>query len=296
MPKRRTGDVVHAVMTDHFIQRHKSARDLLAPLTETHETEETAYKGEVVPLYPLSINPLYLAVAQVAEGTNLRAGLLRLQAAIDTHRPREAEFYFYLADAYRQTGQDDRARLYYEETLRRKPGLLAARHNYAALLNMQAEAYLGSGKTEQAVAALQRAVTLNPESAAAHFNHGRALAARGLLDQGQAEFEAALKLDPDSAEAATSLGILLAMKGQFDRAIPHYRHAIQAQPQLLLARLHLALALLSRGDRPEAKQLLQSVIQSDPNDRHAQLELGRIYLAEGNHAAAAVCFRKASEQ
>ena len=32
MPKRCTDDVIHAVMTDHYIQRHKPNRDLLAAL------------------------------------------------------------------------------------------------------------------------------------------------------------------------------------------------------------------------------------------------------------------------
>src|SRR6185295_3884427 len=52
MPKRRTDDVVHAVMTDHYIQRRKPARDLLAPIVERHDTDATAYRGEVVLYYP----------------------------------------------------------------------------------------------------------------------------------------------------------------------------------------------------------------------------------------------------
>ena len=35
MPKRRTQDAVHAVMTDHFIRRTQPRRDLLAPIAET---------------------------------------------------------------------------------------------------------------------------------------------------------------------------------------------------------------------------------------------------------------------
>ena len=30
MPKRRTDDAVHVIMTDHYIQRCRPARDLLA--------------------------------------------------------------------------------------------------------------------------------------------------------------------------------------------------------------------------------------------------------------------------
>ena len=46
MPKRRTDDVVHVVMTDHFIQRRKPARDLLAPLAERIETDDNSYRGD----------------------------------------------------------------------------------------------------------------------------------------------------------------------------------------------------------------------------------------------------------
>ncbi len=70
MPKRRTDDVVHVVMTDHDIQRKRPSRDLLAPLKERPDGEEGLYKGPVVLYYPpqLSSKPedqLYLALAQV---------------------------------------------------------------------------------------------------------------------------------------------------------------------------------------------------------------------------------------
>jgi predicted CXXCH cytochrome family protein len=47
MPKRRAEDAVHVVMTDHYIQRRKPARDLLAPRKEVHETPANKYRGEV---------------------------------------------------------------------------------------------------------------------------------------------------------------------------------------------------------------------------------------------------------
>src|SRR6476646_10693494 len=55
MPKRRTDDVVHAVMTDHYIQREKPKRDLMAPLAERHDGDEEIYKGEVVLYYPAQL-------------------------------------------------------------------------------------------------------------------------------------------------------------------------------------------------------------------------------------------------
>src|SRR5207245_11414352 len=63
MPKRRTDDVVHAVMTDHYIQRRKPTRDLIAEIAERRETESSAYRGAVVPYYPRQPPELYLATA-----------------------------------------------------------------------------------------------------------------------------------------------------------------------------------------------------------------------------------------
>ena len=57
MPKRRTEDVVHSVATDHLIQRHKPAGDVLADRAEHHETGDNAYRGEVVLYYPADLPP-----------------------------------------------------------------------------------------------------------------------------------------------------------------------------------------------------------------------------------------------
>ena len=95
MPKRRTDDVVHVVMTDHFIRRKQPPRDLLAPIQETHDGQGTAYRGEVVLYYPPELpdtpeNELYLALAQVIAGANLEGGIPRLADAIERHQPERA--------------------------------------------------------------------------------------------------------------------------------------------------------------------------------------------------------------
>ena len=60
MPKRRTEDVVHAVMTDHLIQRRPAA-NLLAEFPERHGLG-LEYRGEVVPYGDQ--DDLYTAIAQ----------------------------------------------------------------------------------------------------------------------------------------------------------------------------------------------------------------------------------------
>src|ERR1051326_6661166 len=52
MPRRRSQDVIHAVVTDHLILRQPSRDNLLAPFEESQETPANAFRGEVVPYYP----------------------------------------------------------------------------------------------------------------------------------------------------------------------------------------------------------------------------------------------------
>ena len=141
MPKRRTDDVVQAVVTDHYIQRRKPDRDLLAPLAERHEMGDAAYRGEVVPYYPdplpkTSDNELYTALAQVIQQSNLKAGIERLSAAIAKYRPGRGEFYLYLADAWRANAQPEKSLPLYEQALQRQPRSVLAMQKLAEGLSL----------------------------------------------------------------------------------------------------------------------------------------------------------------
>src|SRR5581483_2753098 len=108
MPKRRTEDVVHAIITDHLIQR-KPAPNLLRPSAERHETDQTQYHGEVVPYYPASMpageGALYLAVAQVEQKNNPASGTQRLATGIQAQKPKRPEFYIELGRALEGSAQ-----------------------------------------------------------------------------------------------------------------------------------------------------------------------------------------------
>ena len=104
MPRRRTDDAVHVVVTDHFIQRVRPERDLTAPLDESVTLAASHYQGEVVPHYPRGPPPtadteMYVALAQV-QGSNLVAGIPRLERALEIHQPARPEFYHELARAH----------------------------------------------------------------------------------------------------------------------------------------------------------------------------------------------------
>ena len=120
MPKRRTEDVEHAVMTDHLIQR-RPGKNLLAEFSE--EDQDREYWGEVVPygVPDLAADDLYTAVAQVAQKTNLAAGLPRLEAAIARDKPESAEFYLHMGDVYISSNQFGKAVSLYQQGVDRRP-------------------------------------------------------------------------------------------------------------------------------------------------------------------------------
>ena len=95
MPKRRAEDAVHVVMTDHYIQRQRPRRDLLAAADRGRQSQHGDYRGEVASTTRRRCRRrrrtnLYLALAQVQQGSNLSAGIRRLEQAIEKHRPARA--------------------------------------------------------------------------------------------------------------------------------------------------------------------------------------------------------------
>ena len=123
MPKRRTDDVVHVVMTDHLIQRQKPAGDPLAPKAEILEVPR--YQGEIVPYYPAPLadtpeNALYIAAAQVRNRRNLTEGLPRLAGLLERYHPVHAGFYAELGLGYGAAGDWAKAVPYFEEAVRRE--------------------------------------------------------------------------------------------------------------------------------------------------------------------------------
>jgi len=84
-----------------------------------------------VPHYPAELgstpeDQLYLALAQVKQASNLKAGIAQLSAAIAKHAPTRADWYLELAGALDQDREFDRALAMYREAAKRSPALLCA--------------------------------------------------------------------------------------------------------------------------------------------------------------------------
>jgi predicted CXXCH cytochrome family protein len=320
MPKRRTDDVVHVVMTDHYIQRVKPDRDLLAPMAEV--ANEPQGRDQVVPYYPspLSPNPeneLYAATAEVKHGS--AAGIAHLENAIVRYSPSAPDFYFELGDGYAREGKSDEAIRWYKEALRKRPQFRPAIKQLAATLISKGEyaratevlrqavaappldealftdlgnAYLRQHMLPQAQQALHRALEINPEQPEAKNLLGLVAVGKNDPSEAEAQFRGAIRSQPDFAEAHNNLGNVLAGAHNLPEAEYHFQRAIAIDPNYAEAHHSYALVLALSQSYDQAVAELRDAIRIDPRNAQTHDDLGDILMAQGQSDGAAEQYRE----
>jgi predicted CXXCH cytochrome family protein len=284
MPKRRTDDVVHVVMTDHLIQRQKPPRDLLTPKAEFVETAANGYHGEVVPYYPAPLadtpeNALYTAAAQVRDRRNLTEGLPRLENLLERYHPAPAGFYAELAQGYGAAGDWAKAIPYFEDAARREPT--------AFRLTQLGNALMENRQFPQAEAALRRAIGLDPDQPMEWGTLGWVLWQQDKGAEARADLERAIVLDPELPELHNNLANVEWGTGDQAAAEQHFREALRIQPGVAEWRLNLARVLATRGQIPKARFQFEQTIRLKPDSAEARLDYGRL-LADHRELAAAI--------
>jgi predicted CXXCH cytochrome family protein len=309
MPKRRTDDVVHAVMTDHLIQRRRPARDLVADLPERHPLAAEEYRGEVLPYYPSPLPPtdenkLYLAVVQVALRNNLQKGVSELSREIEHTQPREAQFYTVLGDASQSSGKPQQAAAAYEHALRLRPdsahALLAlagalkasgqiplAAEKLSRAIQMypeDASAWFQSGavdyslgRTSEAVSKMQKAIALDPDLVGGHRGLAEVLWRTGQIDRSEDELHAALRLDPYDSDAYDLIGRVLAGKSELPESLFDFEKATKLRPGYAPHLYDFALALSSVNRLDDAQSSVEAALRANPNMAEAHELLGGLF-------------------
>ncbi len=126
-----------------------------------------------------------------------------------------------LGVAYQQTGQYAEAIMTYKQVLVRNPNFVYAYVNLARVYIAQWAFQLSEDPQtlEQALAAAQRAVTLNDSLARAHVSLGYVYLAQKHYEQALAELERAVALDPSEAEIHATLAEALSRVGRPEDAL-----------------------------------------------------------------------------
>ena len=322
MPRRRTQDVVHAVMTDHRIARRPPGGDLLAPLAESRQE---VILGEVIRYYPPGPAEsgqveLYEALAQVKQNANLKPGIPRLEKALKAQRPLQAGFYFELGDAYLAEGRfKDAVRLHQDALRRQRDYLPALRNQWLALsrqgsldqgltvlrntlavkpddtvsLTQLGYALLELGRAAEATRVLQSALRLDPDLPDAYNNLGLALARQNLGRQATKAFQEAIRLEPNFASAHYNLGLQQYAARAAGPAIASFRRAIALAPEMATAHTNLGATLAATGKVEEAIRAFRRAVEIEPGLLAAQVNLGLSLASLGRVREAAVAIRNA---
>jgi len=170
---------------------------------------------------------------------------------------------------------------FYQQALQKDPEAVFVQRSLA-------EAALGAGRLDVALAAAERVAERAPRDAAAHVLLGRARLAAGRGDEAQTAFDRALRLDPSNLEALRwSTGQLRLTNPAVARdALERFLDANSETPQAEAVREGLADILRRQGDAAGAEAGWKKILKTDPDNREARLGLAGLFDVRGDTVAA----------
>jgi putative PEP-CTERM system TPR-repeat lipoprotein len=226
---------------------------------------------------------LLLGSAHLRSGHTVEASsLLQRAAALAPDDPRVLG---QLAISYMATGDHDEALAALDASLELDDE--ASTIGYAmAFTHLRSGAY---GKALQVAQDLRRRL---PQSAVAANLEGGAYAGLGQPEQARAAFEAALTIDPGYRQARANLAGLKARLGDVDGAEADYQKIVQADESDVTGLMGLAAVADLRGDPAAARQWLERAVTEDAGALLPSLALAEHMAAAGETEAAVVVLEK----
>ena len=135
------------------------------------------------------------------------------------------------------------------------------------------------GRFEDAKARAAVLLQKNDKDVEAMLLHANAMAALRDPAGAIAQIEEALKISPDSSKAFVNLGVVRMQSGEAKQAEAAFRQAIALEPASVDPRLALANFLWSSERAPEAEATLKEVLAKEPQHLLANRMLGVLYLS-----------------
>jgi tetratricopeptide (TPR) repeat protein len=157
-------------------------------------------------------------------------------------------------------------------------------------------AYYQKKRMDEAIVQYQKALEIKPdfaEAAEAHNNLGYALLQKERVNEAITHFQKALEIEPDFAEAHNTLGDCLFQIGRVDEAIVQYQKALEIKPDFVEAQNNLGYSLFQIGRVNEAITHFQKALEINPDFAEAQNNLGYSLLQKGRVNEAITHFQKA---
>jgi tetratricopeptide (TPR) repeat protein len=161
------------------------------------------------------------------------------------------------------------------------------------LHNALATALHRSGRTEQAIAHFERAITIQPGYADAHFVLANILQSLDRLTEAMMHYGKVLAVQPRNYAAHNNLATVLQKLGRFDDAIKLYQHALTINPDYADAYYNLGTAFLALDRNEDAIEECERALRLDPSKALAHNNIGVALQALGRIEDAGQAYERA---
>jgi len=190
------------------------------------------------------------------------------------------------AVAHHRAGRVARAEPLYRRILASEPEQPDALYLLGLIANQ-------SGKHDDAIQFLERAVRSAPGVARFRVVLGRMLATLGRLDGAVEAFREATRLAPEDADAHNGLGIVLDGSGAREEAAAAFRRAIALRPDFAVAHYNLGNTLHDLGCIEQAIAAYRAAIRIEPRDPEMHSNLGLALMDQLDVDAALAAYEEA---
>ncbi len=136
--------------------------------------------------------------------------------------------------------------------------------------------YKSAGRFDEAIASYQKAISLKPDYVEAHYNLGNALRDKGNLSEAVLSYQKVISINPGYAPVYTNLGNTLVELNKLEEGIVSYNKAVELTPTVAEAYLNLGNALRDSGDMEKATSCFRKAIAIDPEFGEAYRILSRL--------------------
>ena len=139
------------------------------------------------------------------------------------------------------------------------------------LFNIRGACYAGLGQLDIAVQNYERAISIKPEYAKAHYNLGSVLQELGKLHDSVKSYENSIAFEPEYAQAHNNLAIVLRELGQLEEAEASCRKAIVFDPEYAEGYCSLSVILYANGDLNSALESIEKAYSINPKSKLIKL-------------------------
>jgi len=275
-------------MLDALLAANPNSPDILFQLAVVNMVENKYKDAEATFRKVYDLNPanprglLGLTEAYVTEGKTDQA-MATLKAESDK-APTRLDLQVAMADMAARTGQFDQAIQYYKKVA---DSLEPAAKQRADVMLRMGEAYRRKGDLENAIACLEKARVVYPESIMVLSNLALVLDQAQRWTEAKKVYQVALNLEPNNAVALNNLAYLEAEHGgDLNEAQTLAQRAKQFLPDRPEISDTLGWIYLKRNLADNAADIFTELVRTNPHSSTFHYHLGQAYNQKGDRGAA----------